>query len=171
MCHGRALAKVNAFRILQCSISAEIEEKENLYHLVFQQVFGSKAQLLGRRGTNWCCKMNNVYTWTLFPLTFHPGSMGLISILISSLLFDTNKPARVVNKLFPKLSSLSQTFCLIERKNYQVKLQYLVSKVKKIIPLAVSWHQPLQQGVAGGWISPTFKRKCLTMVYLAIVNQ
>ena len=60
--------------------------------------------------------------------------MGLISILISSLLFDTNKPARVVNKLFPKLSSLSQTFCLIERKNYQVKLQYFVSKVKKIIP-------------------------------------
>ena len=60
--------------------------------------------------------------------------MGLISILISSLLFDTNKPARVVNKLFPKLSSLSQTFCLIERKNYLVKLQYFVSKVKKIIP-------------------------------------
>ena len=38
MCHGKALAKVNAFRILRCSISVEIEEKENLYHLVFQQV-------------------------------------------------------------------------------------------------------------------------------------
>ena len=49
--------------------------------------------------------------------------MGLISILISSLLFDTNKPARVVNKLFPKLSSLSQMFYLIERKNYQFIFQ------------------------------------------------
>ena len=62
MCHGRALAKGERFPYSAYSISAETEEKENLYHLVFQQVFGSKAQLLGRRGTKWCCKMNNVYT-------------------------------------------------------------------------------------------------------------
>ena len=53
-------------------------------------------------------------TFILLPLIFHPGSSALSSIVMSSLLFDTNIPEYGARSLFPRLSSSWQMLCLLK---------------------------------------------------------
>ena len=61
-----------------------------------------------------------LHTLTFPSLIFQPDSRAVNSILTSSLLLDTNSPARAVNSLLPISSSFLQTCCLSEG-NHQCK--------------------------------------------------
>lgn len=61
-----------------------------------------------------------LHTLTFPSLIFQPDSRAVNSILTSSLLLDTNSPARAVNSLLPISFSFLQTCCLSEG-NHQCK--------------------------------------------------
>ena len=98
--------------LYQFYVSCNLNLFSPCYVLLSIVIFYSERSILivEQLRTHWYSQRCH-FTFTLSPFICHPGSRSVNSILMFSLLLDTNRPERVVSSLFPFSASFSQTTC------------------------------------------------------------